>query len=73
MMPSFLVFVDTPFLTALKTWALLMMYLMEKGVQGKDPVSSEMRESNPNFIPLLDKNNLDQKILDLETHSFKMF
>ncbi|KAF5945381.1 hypothetical protein HYC85_015609 [Camellia sinensis] len=67
-LPAFITCVDTPFLTALKTWALLMVYLV-----GKGSISSAMRESNPNFIPLLDQNNLDQKILDLKTLSFKMF
>ena len=65
--------VDTLFLTALKTWAVLMVYLVVKGVQGKGSNSSVMRESNPNFVPLLDQNNVDQKILDLKILSFKMF
>ena len=65
--------VDTPFLTALKTWALLMVYLVVKDVQRKGSVSLARRDANLDFIHLLDQNNLDQKILDLETLSFKMF
>ena len=65
--------VDTPFLTVLKTWAPLIVYLVVKDVQCMGSISSARRESNPNFIPLFDQNNLDQNILDLETLSFKMF
>ena len=45
------VVVDTPFLTALKTWALLMVYLLEKGVQVKGSVSLTKTETNLNFTP----------------------
>ena len=61
--------VDTPFLTAFKTWTRLMVL---KDTQGKGSISSARRESQiSTSYPFLDQNNLDQNILDLETLSFK--